>query len=85
MLVRLAITNLAPSLKYDLKCIGPADPVLTPLNIIHDHTQFSFTSTICQKNGQLSLAILSHELAMLIALSSADRCSEFTRLVIACR
>ena len=23
VLVRLAITNLTPSLKYDLKCIGP--------------------------------------------------------------
>ena len=28
------------------------------------------------ENGQLSLIILSHELAMLIALSNADRCSE---------
>ena len=34
------------------------------------------------ENGQLSLTILSHELAMLIALSNADRCSEFTSLMI---
>ena len=32
------------------------------------------------ENGQLSLAILSHKLAMLLALSNADRCSELASL-----
>ena len=32
------------------------------------------------ENGQLSLAILSHKLAMLMALSNADRCSELVSL-----
>ena len=32
------------------------------------------------ENDQLLLAILSHKLAMLMALSNADRCSELTSL-----